>query len=217
MPPSEVQLDLLIVDKQADAEQLDELTVRLMRDLRDMGVESVERSPGEDVPDGAKGDAFTIGALALVAVPAVLPNLVSFLKDWSLRGEGRTVRIETPTGLKVEFTPEKSLSQNDVLELVEQLTVSTHVADAAIESGRTKLGYRTQLRQLLAKYFDESELQMLCFDLQVEYDDLRGISKADKERELLKYLERRGRVQEMVKLGKQLRPDVPWESLPDAT
>jgi len=85
MTPSEIKLDLLVVDKEADAERLDELTVRLMRDLRELGAESVERSPGEDVPDGAKGDAFTVSALALVAVPAKLPSLVNFLQTWSLR------------------------------------------------------------------------------------------------------------------------------------
>jgi hypothetical protein len=93
----------------------------LLRDLRELGAESVERPSGESVPEGAKGDAFTLGALTLAAVPAFLPKLVEFLQAWALRGESRTVRIKTPAGLEVEFTPEKKLSEAEVLALVEKL------------------------------------------------------------------------------------------------
>jgi len=121
MTLTEIQLDLTVTEAGADAERLDELTSRLLRDLRDLGVESVERSSGGAVPEGAKGDPFTLGALALVAVPAFLPKLVEFLQAWSLRGEDRKVRVKTPAGLEVEFTPEKTLSQAELLALVEKL------------------------------------------------------------------------------------------------
>jgi len=124
MISNEIQLDLTITEADADPERLDELTGRLLRDLRDLGAESVERSSGEAAPEGAKGDPFTLGALALVAVPAFLPKLVEFLQAWSLRGEsqGRKIKIKTPAGLEVEFTPEKKLSQAELLALVEKLT-----------------------------------------------------------------------------------------------
>ena len=117
----QVQLGLTLSEAEADDERLDEMTTRLMRDLRDLGVESVERPPGGAAPEGAMGDPFTLGALALVAVPAFLPKLVEFLQAWSLRGEGRKVRIKTPAGLEVEFTPEKELSQAELLALVDKL------------------------------------------------------------------------------------------------
>lgn len=119
MNPSKVKIDLLITDKDANAEQLDELTARLMRDLRQLGAESVERSFGEDVPQGAKGDAFTVGALALVAVPAVLPSLVNFLQAWKLRGESRRVKIKTPAGLEIDI-PE-DLPEDKLMSLVDKL------------------------------------------------------------------------------------------------
>ena len=121
MTSSEIPLYLTITEADADAERLDELAGRLLRDLRDLGAESVERPSGEAVPEGAKGDAFTLGALTLAAVPAFLPKLVEFLQAWALRGENRTVRIKTPAGLEVEFTPEKKLSEAEVLALVEKL------------------------------------------------------------------------------------------------
>jgi hypothetical protein len=122
MSPTEIQLHLTITEADADPERLDDLTGRLLRDLRELGAESVERPSGGAVPAGAKGDAFTLGALALVAVPAFLPKLVEFLQAWSLPGESRRVKIKTPTGLEVEFTPEKKLSQAELLALVEKLS-----------------------------------------------------------------------------------------------
>jgi len=76
---------------------------------------------------------------------------------------------------------------------------------------------RTRLRQILTTYFDAGELRTLCFDLGVDYDNLPGGGKADKARELISYLERRGRLPELVRIGRQLRPDVSWEGTPQAT
>ena len=123
MTSTEIRLHLNVTEEDADPERLDELTGRLLRDLRELGAESVERPSGGVTPEGAKGDAFTLGALAMVAVPAFLPKLVEFLQAWSLRGEsqGRRVKIKTPTGLEVEFTPEKKLSQDELVALVEKL------------------------------------------------------------------------------------------------
>lgn len=124
MTSNEIQLDLTVTEVDADAERLDELTGRLLRDLRELGAESVERFSAGIVPEGAKSvEPFTMGALALVAVPVFLPKLVEFLQAWSLRGEGqgRRVKIKTPAGLEVEFTPEKKLSEAELLALVEKL------------------------------------------------------------------------------------------------
>jgi hypothetical protein len=68
----------------------------------------------------------------------------------------------------------------------------------------------TQLRQLLTKYFNESELRTLCFDLRIDYENLGSGGKADQARELVAHLERHGRIPELLETGKQMRPDVPW-------
>lgn len=217
MTSTEVQLALTVTEADADPERLDELTGHLLRDLRELGAESVERPSGGAAPGGAKGDALALGALALVAVPAFLPKLVEFLQAWSLRGEsqGRRVKIKMPTGLEVEFTPEKKLSQAELLALVEKLTASTRTVDAVSERRSLEPGYRTRLRQLLSTCFDAGELRTLCFDLGVEYDDLPGAGKADKARELITYLERHSRIYELWEIGKRLRPDVPWGEMPE--
>jgi len=119
---TEIRLDLSISEAGADAAWVDELTTRLMRDLRDLGTESVERQTGGVVPKGGKGDPFTLGALVLIAAPTLLPKLVEFLQAWSLRAEGRKVRIKTPAGLEVEFTPDKKLSEDELVSLVGKLS-----------------------------------------------------------------------------------------------
>jgi hypothetical protein len=64
----------------------------------------------------------------------------------------------------------------------------------------------TKLRQNLIAYFDEGELQTLAFDLGVDYENLPGKTKGDKARELIAFLNRRGRIHELVQLCYQLRP-----------
>lgn len=68
-----------------------------------------------------------------------------------------------------------------------------------------------KLRQILIDCFNESELQNLVFDLGIDYENLPGKSKEDKTRELIAFLERRGRVSELVRVCYQLRPNLPWE------
>lgn len=208
MNSEEIRLRLTINEAEADEERLDALTGYLLRDLRELGAESVERVPGEAPPEGAKGDPFTLGALALVAAPAFLPQLIRFAQAWSLRGESRKVTIKTPAGLEIEFTPEKKLSPDELLALVEKLTAG---AQAPSESKAVSSSDRSRLRQILSTYFDKEELRTLCFDLDVRYDDLPGEGAAGKARELIAFLERHGRVDDILRIGRLQRPDIPWE------
>ena len=75
----------------------------------------------------------------------------------------------------------------------------------------------TQLRQILLDYFDEGELITLCFDLGVDYESLPGAGKANKARDLVAYLQRHGRLAQLISLGQQERPHVQWPILPTAT
>ncbi len=73
---------------------------------------------------------------------------------------------------------------------------------------------RTQLRQILDTRFSTTDLRTLCFELNIIYDNLSGRSKAEKEIELIDYLERRYRLPDLVKVGKRLRPDISWGDTP---
>jgi hypothetical protein len=74
--------------------------------------------------------------------------------------------------------------------------------------------YLVELHRTLSTRFDEGELRTLCFGLGVEYQDLPGDGRSNKARELILYLDRRRRVPELLKLGKDLRPDVDWRGGP---
>ncbi len=67
-----------------------------------------------------------------------------------------------------------------------------------------------KLRQVLNTYLNREELRTLCFDLGADYDNLPGEGKAGKARELIAHLEHRGRIPDLIRIGKQLYPDVPW-------
>lgn len=116
-----MSLTLAVSEADADDERLDQLTGRMMRDLRDLGVESVEREAAGTAPEGAKGDPFTWGALALAIVPALLPKLVDFLQAWTSRRGARTIKLKTPGGVEVEITPGTRLNDEELAALVEKL------------------------------------------------------------------------------------------------
>jgi outer membrane protein assembly factor BamB/tetratricopeptide (TPR) repeat protein len=72
-------------------------------------------------------------------------------------------------------------------------------------------GNRTALHALLTNHFSVAELRSLCFALNVEYEDLEATGRPDKARELITYLERRGRLNELITLCRQERPHLAWE------
>jgi len=80
----------------------------------------------------------------------------------------------------------------------------------ALEERALDREYLSRLRQTLTARFDSGELRTLCFDLGVDYDDLPGAGKASKAREMVSYFARRDRIPDLVSVGEQMRPDIPW-------
>ncbi len=68
----------------------------------------------------------------------------------------------------------------------------------------------TQLHSNLMKGFNLSELQSLCFELGVEFEELPGGVKSSKVREFIAYMERRQRLEELLRLCEQKRPHLQW-------
>jgi hypothetical protein len=67
---------------------------------------------------------------------------------------------------------------------------------------------KSELLNVLKRHFSSSDLQDICLQLGVEYEDLAGASRADKARELILYLDHRERVAELVAVCQRLRPNV---------
>lgn len=70
----------------------------------------------------------------------------------------------------------------------------------------------TRLRQLLVQHFDLEELQTLCFDVQVDFEELAGGTKSAKVRELVAYLQRENRLDALLGAAASARPSVQWPS-----
>ncbi len=75
--------------------------------------------------------------------------------------------------------------------------------------------YQIHLRDILVTRHSTEDLKLLCFELgavipDLDYDSLPGQGKADKARELVAFVGRRGRVADLVEVGRRLRPDIPW-------
>jgi CheY-like chemotaxis protein len=70
------------------------------------------------------------------------------------------------------------------------------------------------LHDILCARFSEEELRTLCFYLRIDYDSLPGQGKESKARELIEFLERRGRIDELIQAGQKQRPDIPWNQGP---
>ncbi|MGD9100274.1 MAG: hypothetical protein PVF45_07315, partial [Anaerolineae bacterium] len=66
------------------------------------------------------------------------------------------------------------------------------------------------LLYLINEHFDIEEFQTLCYDLDVDYDNLRGEGKISKIRELLKLMGRHGRLEELVDAVRRRRPHLVW-------
>lgn len=66
------------------------------------------------------------------------------------------------------------------------------------------------LQQKLGEHFDLSELKTLCFDLNIDYEELAGDTKTDKTRELVKFGYKTGRIRDIMKSCQELRPQVVW-------
>lgn len=71
----------------------------------------------------------------------------------------------------------------------------------------------TELRLVLNRGFTLDEIRTLCYDLEIDYEDLPGESKERKITELVTFLERRRLLPELGRVGQRQRPDIPWDDL----
>jgi hypothetical protein len=70
---------------------------------------------------------------------------------------------------------------------------------------------QARLRQFIEDHFNESELRVLCFDLDVDYDDLSAKPYRSKVKELIEYSKTQSRFSDLVNFCRQLRPKVDWD------
>ena len=101
-----IELEIEILAKDTTEEDLDKMTRNLLKELRETDVGSVNLVSIGTAPEGSKGDAVTIGTLALEVLPAVLPSVIGLVQAWVMRGQGRMVKFKGK-GIEFEGSPEE--------------------------------------------------------------------------------------------------------------
>ncbi|WP_374687649.1 AAA-like domain-containing protein [Promineifilum sp.] len=80
----------------------------------------------------------------------------------------------------------------------------------ASSSGFLPLRHRIRLRDQLVSYFSRAELQTLCYDLGIPFDDLAGETLTNKVEDLIGRLERSGQVAQLIAYCQRERSQVVW-------
>jgi len=123
-------------EETATEEDRDVMARQLLQEIRDelQHVSAADLVTAQSAQAGAKNaEVVTIGALAVTLLPTLLPQLVEFVKAWTLRGHGRSVKVKLEpqnSGVEVEFDP-SSMSTTDVARLVRDLSQSTRADPSA--------------------------------------------------------------------------------------
>jgi hypothetical protein len=96
MPERAAKLEVqLKIDAHADAEELDQLTTSLRRQLLELDVEAVERPRAEEPPPGARAvEAAALGELLVTLAPAVVGAVVETIRSWLSRSRGRSAKLK---------------------------------------------------------------------------------------------------------------------------
>lgn len=88
---------------------------------------------------------------------------------------------------------------------------TTNKPDESLEPLYSPQKKSIDIYRIFVERFNEEEIRTFCFYLQLDYDDLPSSGKSNKVRELILYLERHDRLNDVVSLGRKIRPDISWE------
>ncbi|WP_420644587.1 hypothetical protein [Candidatus Leptofilum sp.] len=77
---------------------------------------------------------------------------------------------------------------------------------------KSKQQLNKDINDLLVESFNIAELKSLCFDLDIDWEDLQGVTKTEKSRELVTYCWRRKQSYKLIEKCRDLRPNLIWTS-----
>lgn len=119
---TELFIELSLVD--GDSSELDELTRRLVTEIKDLSIDSVEPVSFGIIPKGTKAaDWASIGQIVVALAPTLIPPLFELLKSWVERKPSTPVKIKVRVGKRtaqIEYDPTKT-SAKDLETLIKTL------------------------------------------------------------------------------------------------
>jgi hypothetical protein len=112
--PTELGVELAMGD--ADAVELDELTIQLRRELLQLDVESVERRYEGEPPENTRAiEVAALGALVVKVAPSVLSVVVRVVQSWAASRPNRTAALKID-GDSIELTGISSEQQQALID-----------------------------------------------------------------------------------------------------
>ena len=141
--------------------------------------------------------------------PFLLQVAAASLYDAMVTLAERKILGHGPIDLSRAYERAKILFQERSAAHFEDLTRALEANSADVIQEHDRID-RNALRQSLETCFDSDELQALCFDIGVDYEDLGGDGLAAKALKLILYCQRRGLVDDLQRRCRVLRPHVNW-------
>lgn len=114
---------------------------------------------------------------------------------------------QSPHFYEMESLKRRLAKGQDIIECYESyiMVEVRSLIDDVIGNKNEKDVLSTAFNRLVTQ-FNGAELRLCCFELGVEYDDLGGINRVEKARELMTYLQRRNRLSELIVYMDRERP-----------
>ena len=120
-----ISLDLALeMGNEVDREELDRATRSLRNEIDETGVESVELTAGQGVPEGAKAvDPVAIGSMLISLMSATLPKLLTVLHSWVTVSGGRKVKLKVRAGTtSVDLEIPGGMTETELADLLRTIT-----------------------------------------------------------------------------------------------
>lgn len=116
-----IALRIKFTELGANKDRIHTLQTNLIKQVQDenlvIGTQNWNTNP---LFEQEKSDLVTtMGVVFLITAPTLLPQLIQLLQGWVV--ERRKVSIEAPNGAKIEFTANKKMTNEEIIELVKKL------------------------------------------------------------------------------------------------
>ena len=122
--PKSVKLELCFqAVPGADADLIDRETRQLRSELRELHLGSVELTTGEAPSSTKSSNGLVLGSLIMEILPNAISPLIEFLRSWTLRRHGRTIKVKAvleDRSVEMEFDP-GTVSPAEVKSLVNSI------------------------------------------------------------------------------------------------
>jgi hypothetical protein len=101
--------------------------------------------------------------------------------------------------------------ENRIAELEKRnAEVDTHKPDTGDLAKKHEHQKVLRVIELVSESFNRAEIRELCFDFNIEYDDLPGESRGERVLELVTYFQRRNTLDVFIEWCAKLRPKIQW-------